>query len=46
MECYYIFENLSMSKGALTWVEKFWSYNAKVVDYWTIFPININKIIN
>jgi hypothetical protein len=40
-----IFENLTMNKGALTWVEKNWSYNAKVIDYWTIFLININKII-
>jgi hypothetical protein len=28
-----IFENLRMNRGALTWVEKFWSYNAKVIDY-------------
>jgi len=40
-----VFENLIMNKGALTWVEMFWSYNAKVIDYWTIFLININKII-
>jgi hypothetical protein len=26
-----IFENLAMNKGALTWVEMFWSYNAKVL---------------
>ncbi len=36
-----IFEN-----QAMTWVEIFCSYNAKVIDYWTIFLININKIIN
>jgi len=41
-----IFENLTLSKGALTWVENFWSYNAKVIDYWTIFLVNIYKIIN
>ncbi len=41
-----IFENLTMNKGALTWVEMFWSYNAKDIDYLTIFLININKIIN
>jgi hypothetical protein len=41
-----IFENLTMNRSALTWVEFFWSYNAKVIDYWTIFLININKIIN
>ncbi len=41
-----IFENLTMNKGALTWVEMFWSYNAKVIDYWTTFFINIDKIIN
>jgi hypothetical protein len=28
-----IFENLTMKRGALTWVEFFWSYNAKVIDY-------------
>jgi hypothetical protein len=27
-----IFENLTMSTGALTWIENFWSYNAKVID--------------
>jgi hypothetical protein len=32
-----IFLNLTMNRGALTWVENFWSYNAKVIDYWTIF---------
>ncbi len=41
-----IFGNLAMNKGALTWVEIFWSYNAKVIDYWTNFLININKFIN
>jgi hypothetical protein len=41
-----IFENLTMNGGALTWVESFWNYNAKVIDYWTIFLININEIIN
>jgi hypothetical protein len=41
-----IFENLTMNKGALTWAEKVWSYNAKVIDYWTIFLVNINKMIN
>jgi hypothetical protein len=41
-----IFENVTMNRGALTWIEMFWSYNAKVIDYWTIFLININKIIN
>jgi len=41
-----IFENLTMNRGALTWVEIFWSYNAKVIDYWTIFLEKINKIIN
>jgi hypothetical protein len=41
-----IFENLIMNRGASTWVEMFWSYNAKVIDYWTIFLINIIKIIN
>jgi hypothetical protein len=35
-----------MNTGALTLVEMFWSYNAKVIDYSTIFLININKIIN
>ncbi len=25
--------NLTMNRGALTWVESFWSYNAKVIDY-------------
>jgi hypothetical protein len=33
MQFYYIFENVSMSRGALFWVEKFWNYNAKVIDY-------------
>jgi len=28
-----IFENLKMNRGALTWVEIFLSYNAKVIDY-------------
>jgi hypothetical protein len=32
-----IFENLTMNSDALNWVEMFWSYNAKVIDYWTIF---------
>jgi hypothetical protein len=41
-----IFKNLTMNKGTLTWVEFFWSYNAKVIDYWNIFLIIINKIIN
>jgi hypothetical protein len=41
-----IFENLIMSWGALTWVENFQSYDAKVIDYWTHFLVNINKIIN
>jgi hypothetical protein len=41
-----IFENLTMNRGALTSVESFWSYNAKVIAYWTIFLIKINKIIN
>jgi hypothetical protein len=41
-----IFENLTMNKGALIWVEMFWNYNAKDIDYWTIFLIKINKIIN
>jgi hypothetical protein len=40
------FENLTMNTGALTWVEMFWSYNAKVIDYLTISKIDINKIIN
>ncbi len=35
-----------MSRGALTWVEIFWNYNAKVIDYQTILLIKINKIIN
>jgi ribonucleotide reductase alpha subunit len=41
-----IFENLTMSKDTLTWIEFFWNYYAKVIDYWTIFLVNINKIIN
>jgi hypothetical protein len=41
-----IFENLTMNKGALIWVEMFWNYNVKDIDYWTIFLIKINKIIN
>jgi hypothetical protein len=41
-----IFENLTLSRGALTWVENFWSHNAKVIDYWTIFLVNIYKTIN
>jgi hypothetical protein len=28
-----VFENLTMSRGALTWVDNVWSYNAKVLDY-------------
>ncbi len=28
-----IFENLTMSKGVLTWVENFWSYNETYIDY-------------
>jgi hypothetical protein len=32
-----IFETLIMSRGALTWVEIFWNYDAKVIDYWIIF---------
>jgi hypothetical protein len=28
-----IFENVTMNRGALTWVENFGSYNAKVIDY-------------
>jgi len=35
-----------MNRGALTWVEMFWNYNAKVIDYSTIFLIKINKIMN
>jgi hypothetical protein len=35
-----------MNRGALTWVEMFWNYNAKVIVYSTIFLININKILN
>jgi hypothetical protein len=41
-----IFENLTMSTSALTWVENFWSYDVKVIDYWTILLVNIHKIIN
>jgi hypothetical protein len=41
-----IFENLTKNRGALTLVEIFWSYNAKVIAYWTILKIIINKIIN
>jgi hypothetical protein len=41
-----IFENLTMNRGALTWVENFWNYIAKVIDYWSIFWININNVIN
>jgi hypothetical protein len=41
-----IFENLTLSRGALTWVESFWSYDVKVIDYWIIFLENINKIVN
>jgi len=41
-----IFENLTLSKGALTWVENFSSYNAKIIDYWTIFLINVYKVVN
>jgi hypothetical protein len=26
-------KNLTMNRGGLTWVEIFWSYNAKVIDY-------------
>jgi len=26
-------KNLTMNRGALTWVEFFWNYNAKVIDY-------------
>jgi hypothetical protein len=32
-----------MSKGALTWVHNFWSYDAKVIDYWTILLVKIIK---
>jgi hypothetical protein len=32
--------------GALTWVGNFQSYNANVIDYWTNFLVNINRIIN
>jgi len=28
-----IFENLTMNKGPLIWVEFFWSYNVHVIDY-------------
>jgi hypothetical protein len=28
-----IFENLTMNRGALIWVESFWIYDAKVFDY-------------
>jgi hypothetical protein len=28
-----IFENLTLNRGALIWVEIFWTYNAKVIDY-------------
>jgi hypothetical protein len=38
-----IFENLAMNRGELTWVENFWSYDAKAIDYWTIFLVKINK---
>jgi hypothetical protein len=31
-----IFENLTMNKGPLIWVEFFWNYNVHVIDYWTI----------
>jgi len=41
-----IFENLTMTRGALIWVESFCTYNAKVIDYSTIFLMNINKIMN
>jgi hypothetical protein len=32
-----IFENLTMNTGAMSWVEIFWSYNVKNIDYGTIF---------
>jgi len=35
-----------MNRSALTWVEIIWNYNANVIDYWTIFFIKINKLIN
>jgi hypothetical protein len=35
-----------MNRGALTWVEIFWSYNAKVIDYSTMFLVNMIKIKN
>jgi len=38
-----IFENLTMSRGTLTWVEFFGNYNAKVLL--NHFLVNINKII-
>jgi hypothetical protein len=41
-----IFEDLTMNTGAMTWVEFFWSYNVKNIDYGTIFLVDINKIIN
>jgi hypothetical protein len=28
-----IFENLTTSRGTLTWVENFWSYDAKVISF-------------
>jgi hypothetical protein len=41
-----IFKNMTMNRGALTWVELFWSYDAKVIDYWTILSTKFNIIIN
>jgi hypothetical protein len=41
-----IFKNLTMNRGAQTWVKFFWSYNAKGIDYWTILKIKFIKITN
>jgi len=38
-----IFESLTMNRGALTWVHNFWSYDAKVIDYWTILLVKLIK---
>jgi hypothetical protein len=32
--------------GALIWVEFFCNYDTKVIEYWTILLVKINKIIN
>jgi hypothetical protein len=37
-----IFENLTMSRGVLSWVENFWNYNAKIGDFESFCSLHQN----